>query len=306
MYENLKLQKKDYIVVILAIIGLIYLFSPAIYGQDLKLLHEKTFQTSPGKKLTVEGSSGDIIITTWDKSEVFVKISCNDNALEKMQFKMELVDDGILVKGERKSTDWFSNIRVKYEVIIPSKYSVYAKTSGGDINIKNVDGKIELNTSGGDIDVQSSVGKLNGKTSGGDVDIKNQNGDIDVKTSGGDITLSGIKGDVNCKTSGGDIEIISNDGKINGSTSGGDITLDYSGPNKGVELSTSGGDIKILVPSDFGAKAELKTSGGKVSCNLNTSNVVEIKSTKFEADLNNGGAPLICKTSGGSISVKKK
>ena len=49
--------------------------------RDLKVLHEKTFSISPGKTLKVEGSSGDITLTTWDKSEVYVKILGNDKAL---------------------------------------------------------------------------------------------------------------------------------------------------------------------------------------------------------------------------------
>lgn len=306
MNEKLTLKKKDYIVVILALLGLLYLLSPLAYAEELKVLHEKTFQTQPGKKLTLEGSSGDVIISTWDKPEAFVKILCNDNALEKMKFKMELVEDGLLVKGERKESGWFSNIRVKYEIILPSKYSVAAKTSGGNIKIKDINGKFELTTSGGDIELENSNGSLNAKTSGGDIDIKKHVGNVEVKTSGGDININSTKGEISCATSGGDIEIAAVDGKIKAATSGGDINLDYTGVNKGVELSTSGGHIKVLVPSDFGASAVLKTSGGKVSCNLNTSNVVEMTSSKIEADLNSGGAPLICKTSGGSVSVKKK
>ena len=129
---------------------------------------------------------------------------------------------------------------------------------------------------------------------------------MDVSTSGGDIKARNFKGDISASTSGGDIFLKGSDSKIYAETSGGDINLEYSGENKGIDLETSGGDIQIKLPSDFSASANMNTSGGEIECDLTANNAKRISSTRFEADLNNGGASLVAKTSGGDITIKKQ
>ena len=42
--------------------------------ENLKVLHEKTFNISEGKLLKLDAASGDVIVRTWDKPQVYVKI----------------------------------------------------------------------------------------------------------------------------------------------------------------------------------------------------------------------------------------
>ena len=54
---------------------------------DKKVIHEKTFQiVEAGKKLNVTADVGDVIVTVWDKSEVYIKITGNENAADKFDF----------------------------------------------------------------------------------------------------------------------------------------------------------------------------------------------------------------------------
>ena len=238
---------------------------------DKKVIKEKSFQISPGKKINVESESGDIIITTWNRSEVYVKIIGNDNAADKYDFSFNANDDEITVVADKKNGwSWFSNITLKFEIKVPENFNINANTSGGDIKVGGVSGGIYL------------------------------------KTSGGDIWGDRFEGNFIAKTSGGDINIFCKNAKIEASTSGGDIDLEYTGINQGIELKTSGGDIDVKIPADFDAKAELKTSGGDVDCNLTLNNVSKLSESKIDANINKGGKPLIAITSGGDISVYKK
>ena len=236
---------------------------------DLQLIKEKTFNISPGKNLSVKTSSGDVIVTSWDKVEVNVKIWGNENALEKMEFTLEGNEEMVKVKGEKKSSisSWFSNIGVKIEIKVPAEFNIEVNTSGGDIKYGGVSGNAELNTSGGDV-----WGEKFGEC-------------------------------LNISTSGGDISLIGGNTKINAETSGGDIKLDYKGENKGIDLSTSGGDIVIKLSEDFKASIELSTSGGDVSCSLNMSNIKKSSGSKLVGDINGGGKILSAHTSGGDITV---
>ena len=200
---------------------------------------------------------------------MYIKILGDDDAEERMSFEFTNDENLVEIIADKSSslTSWFSGIRLKYEIKVPSKFNVDVSTSGGDIKLGGVSGTAKLNTSGGDVWADRVEGNL------------------DVSTSGGDISL------------------ICSGTEIVAHTSGGDIKLKYSGPNHGIDLSTSGGDIQVELPSDFDAAMELSTSGGDVSCNLTMNNASKLSGHKIVADLNNGGMEFNAHTSGGDIDV---
>jgi DUF4097 and DUF4098 domain-containing protein YvlB len=274
---------------------------------DLKVLHEKTYAISPGKALKLEGYSGDITLTTWDKPEVYVKILGNDRAEDRIEFSFDNSDEMVEIYAKNKSF-WNSGngIRMKFEVKVPSNFNPDVYTSGGDVKIAGVSGKVSAKTSGGNISAKFIKGQMRISTSGGDINLEETKGRIYGETSGGNINAADFNGTLNVSTSGGDIRLNGSDADIEASTSGGNVELRYTGENKGISLSTSGGDIDVYLPSDFNASAYLSSSGGDVECNITTNNIKKISSSKFEADLNNGGKELVAKTSGGSIAVRKR
>jgi hypothetical protein len=278
-------------ITILSLIFILLFTYLNLFGEDLKVLEEKTFPISPGKNLKVEASSGGISVTSWDKNEVYIKILGNEKAEEKMRFKFYNDENRVELIAKRKHWlfDWFSSgIKLHYEIKVPSNFNVKAETSGGSVYTANISGDLNISTSGGSIK------------------FENVNGTFDVSTSGGSISGINFKGDLDASTSGGSLNLTGSDSKIKASTSGGSIYLDYEGMNKGIYLSTSGGGIQIKLPEDFNASAKMYTSGGRISCQLTANNAKKISSTEFEADLNKGGNPLIAETSGGSITVMKK
>ena len=278
-------------------------------GGDLETIHEKTFSIQPGKNLHVETSSGDVTVTTWDKSEVYIKVLGNEKARDKVDFSFKNDDDEVSVVAKREGSffNWFSSgIKIRFEIKVPSEFNTDINTSGGDIKLGQIRGNNRLRTSGGDVWVKDTDGVLKVSTSGGEINLDSNSGQMDVSTSGGDIKARNFKGDVSASTSGGDIYLKGDNSKIYAETSGGDIVLDYTGTNKGIELETSGGDIQIKLPSDFNASAYMHTSGGDIECDLTANRAKKISSSRFEADLNNGGASLTAKTSGGDITVKKQ
>lgn len=275
-----------------------------VSDDNLQVLQEKSFQVKSGENLTLTTTSGDVKVIAWDKQEVHVKITGNDRAKEKVEFKFEQSGGTVKIDGDYDRPFFSSNrVVLRYEVYVPSKFNSKVFTKGGNVSITKVEGKNELKTSGGNIAVTDNKGDLLVSTSGGNIVMENQIGRAKVSTSGGDIRINGINGDLIASTSGGNVKIKANDSKIDASTSGGNISLDYYGLNKGIELSTSGGNITITVPKDFNAYTLMSTSGGRISCELPTTKVVKITSSKFEADLGNGGTKFVAKTSGGDIDL---
>jgi len=278
-------------------------------GGELKTLHEKTFKISPGKELKIDVSVGDIMITSWDKNEVYVKILGNEKAEDKMHFEFNADENivEVLAKKEGSFLNWFGSngVSLRIEVKVPNKFNNKAYTSGGDIRLSDVKGKTLLKTSGGDLWIKNTEGETDASTSGGDINLDGNKGKLSVSTSGGDINAKSFDGDLYESTSGGDIKLKGTNSKIDAETSGGNIYLEYWGVNKGIDLSTSGGDIYIKVPGDFNANVKLESSGGDVSTEIGVNNVKKMSSHKLEGELNKGGSPLNATTSGGDVVVNK-
>ena len=299
------------------IISSIFIFSGAFAANpinnssnlsSLHTLREKSFHIQPGKNLNIEASFGDVMITTWDKAEVHVKILGNDKAEEKVKFLVHNDEDEVSIKAESDKSifhlfDWGPQMR--FEIKVPNQFNTRVNTSGGDIKIADVKGNNFLKTSGGDVTLKNTDGNLKVSTSGGDIKLYRTKGTQGVSTSGGDIRAEEFVGNIDAETSGGDIYLNGKDASINAGTSGGDIVVKYAGTNKGIELHTSGGDISVSLPSDFNASANLSTSGGDVDCDFRGNNADKISDSKFRADINSGGNKFIAKTSGGDIRVRK-
>lgn len=288
---------------------LLILFNSHNLAKDLNLLKEKSFKVNSGQLLNVRTDVGDVIVKTWNKDEVLVKIYGDSDAERRMEFSFNQDENGILVIGEKEGGrlfSWFSNIELKFDIMVPMKFDLKIRSSGGDLVAKNIEGKSHLMTSGGDIYTKNFTGDFEAETSGGDISLFNLTGNAEVSTSGGDIEVSAENGNISANTSGGDIRMESSNGEVYAKTSGGDIFLNYSGVNMGINLLTSGGDIDVKLPSNIDADVEIKSSGGDLVNNFSQNRMSKVTKSQLIGQFNNGGNMIICKTSGGDISVIEK
>ncbi|MCX6168260.1 MAG: DUF4097 family beta strand repeat-containing protein [Ignavibacteriales bacterium] len=291
------------------VILLVMLFASLSIADNLRLIREKSFPMKDWQGVYVNASGADVKVESWDKQEVYVKIFGNSRAESKMQFDIYQEDDAVKVIAKKRGSmfNWFgNNISVRIEIMTPKNYNPHIETSGGDISVKNLVGEFRLDTSGGDITLTNTNGKLKAETSGGDITLNTHKGNSVLSTSGGDIKCKETIGDLNAETSGGDINIDLTDGKLYAETSGGDITINYTGSNKGIDASTSGGSIHVKLPSNFAAKAHLETSGGEISNNFTNSKSERVRRSEVDAEFNGGGGMLKLETTGGDIIVDQK
>lgn len=275
-------------------------------ADDARLLFERSISTESGKELITSLVAGGIEISTWDKNEVNVKVFGNDEAEEKIIFSAEQTSTGVKVEGKQKEKNSFKNLTIRVEITVPKNYDLKLYSSGGNLTVKDITGKIETNTSGGNIKIDNSYGNLEAYTAGGNVAISVSTGDVKVSTSGGKISVDDFNGNIDVSTAGGDIVLNGKNGKIDASTAGGSIKLDYAGKNMGIDMSTLGGNITATLPGDFDADADIGTLAGKITCDFAKVQKENHVSSYIRAKFNNGGETFKCTTSAGNITVNKK
>jgi len=141
-----------------------------------------------------------------------------------------------------------------------SKVDGKVSTMGGSILIEDVDGDLDGSTMGGSVTYRNVTGRsstseqdpLEISTMGGSIEVDEAPGGADLETKGGSIEVNRASNFVRAETMGGSITIREIDGWVDASTKGGSVEVQMVGdPDKGrrdVSISSSGGDIELVVP----------------------------------------------------------
>ncbi|MEO6006146.1 MAG: DUF4097 family beta strand repeat-containing protein [Opitutus sp.] len=292
----------------------------ALHAKIVRVV-EKTFTVQPDGLLTVETQGGNIRVETADQTTVKVvatqtiKASSEseaDSLLEKLTLTIEQQGQGVTAtsKYEKKPSglNWGSwpPVQVNFVVTVPSHYNVKVKTSGGDISVDDLMGKVYARTSGGNVTLGKISQDVDAGTSGGDVRLNEGLASVKLSTSGGNITVERAIGATDLDTSGGDIRIGSVENTVHASTSGGNVTAGIVGAFKGdCVLDTSGGNVRANVSRDATFNLDASTSGGDVKAEGLTITIEKGGSgrSRLVGKVNGGGPLLKLRSSGGDVSV---
>ncbi len=274
------------------------------WGSDKKI--ERSFTVEPGGLLSIDADCGSIITTGSDSGTLSVRVFArgSEQSIRDMKVNFDQAGNNVTVTA-RTNHHMFglfhnNNIDLRFEVSVPKKFNLNFRTSGGNVNVADVNGNIDGETSGGDLQLRRLDGVVRLETSGGNIEAEEINGDCTCSTSGGSIRADALHGNLSLETSGGNIEIRDSDGRLSASTSGGDITA-HMKDNKGIDLSTSGGNVTVRIPKSTPADIKAETSGGDVSCDIPFNG--KIKDGRMNGTINGGGNLIHLGTSGGDILI---
>lgn len=318
---------------------------------------QKSFARSAVHELEVETSGGNITVlgsSTGDaRVEVYVWPNNGHNELSRDEIKQRLdeqYDLTVELQGSKlvatarakRNFNWNNHrsVSISFKVYTPEEVSSHIRTSGGNLDLKNLSGKEDFRTSGGNIDAVHLSGTIVGETSGGNVSISDSHNDIDLHTSGGNMTatrcegkvaletsggnvgLRNVKGNIRARTSGGEvgggqiegelqahtsggnIDLTDVSASLEASTSGGNIHVNLLSAGKYVDLSNSSGDITVQLPGNLGM--DLRISGESIHVSSMSNFRGDQDEHHIRGTLNGGGIPVKVDGNGGSVHVSFK
>ncbi len=289
---------------------------PVSVSAKVERVVEKTFSVKPGGQLTVETEGGNVSVVTGD--DATVKVVARqviragsereaDEVLEKLKLTMEQSGNDVAARAKYERKNWGRNpVSVDFTVTVPARYDVELRTSGGDVRVGDLDGKVRARTSGGNVVLGKMSGPVDAHTSGGNVSLVEGRGRVSLGTSGGNIRVERSVGETDLDTSGGHIEVNSVEGVLRAETSGGNVTAGIVGRLQGdCVLDTSGGRVKATVDKTAAFNLDASTSGGSVRADGLTITIEggAIGKSTLSGKVNGGGPLLRLHSSGGDIVV---
>lgn len=293
-----------------------------VYGGAEKEIR-RSFDVSPGGTLHLDTDRGSIEVSSHAGSRVDVLVTIDPRTRDEhdaakildridVDFNQNGPDVEIEARFGRDRGhglfDWFgssSRMKVKWRVVVPEQYDLDLRTSGGSIEVHDLEGNVGARTSGGSLSFGHIQGTVNGRTSGGSIKIEETAGNVEVSTSGGSIRIDRARGDVHARTSGGSIKVDEVFGAIDAVTSGGSITASLSSQPKGdCRLSTSGGSVVVYLDPSISVDLDARSSGGGVRAEIPVTIQGEMARSRLTGQVNGGGPSLVLRTSGGGISIR--
>ncbi len=300
---------------------------------------EQAFDVAAGGTLEVDASFGSIEVSTGSAARVEVRVErevrerFDDDATRILsEHRVEITQNGNDVSVVTEVSDdardrWRDEydttpLRVRFEITVPRTYDVDLETSGGNIEVADLDGELRTETAGGNLTFGNIGGMVWARTAGGNISLEGASGTAELRTSGGNIVLGDIAGTVDAETAGGGIRIERAGGDVRAETSGGNITVDDVAGN--IIATTSGGNVVATISSQPTGDCRLETSAGTVnvtlapgiSVDVNASTSVGRVTSDFDVDgnvsrrsirgaINGGGPELRLRTSAGSIRISE-
>ena len=339
-------------IVLLLMGGLGVIAVNAQSGKDAFLT--KTFPSAGIKQVQSETSGGNLAVYGQTSGDARVEMYIQGNngwgmgvSKEEIQKRLdEQYDIVIAVQGDKlvatahQKRNWDNNWRhglsISFMIYTPTAVSSHVRTSGGNIEMKDLAGNEDFRTSGGNLEIDHLGGTIIGRTSGGNVTIRNSHDNIDLQTSGGNmdamycegkiqletsggnVGLRGVKGSIRASTSGGEVEGNKITGDLDARTSGGNIDLDEvaanlnastSGGNirvhflstKSVDLTNSSGDISVSLPQGQGM--DLRISGERVHSTVLNNFKGTFDEHHIDGTLNGGGIPVRVDGNSGEVHL---
>ena len=211
-----------------------------------------------GDLLRIENFSGELLIRSWDRSEVNIEFDDRrDSDLEVSRRAGRVEVRASLRKGRDRNH--------VYVVSVPVWLPVEIRGAELDVRAEGLGAQLEVTTRDGDISVRNHSGDVVARALDGVIDVRWSTGSFELRSLDDDISVFDIEGDLFIEANDGDIEMVGIDaGVVDAGTMDGDI--EFSGviqTGGEYQLTTHDGDISFEVPSGAGAEFSVATYSGE-------------------------------------------
>ncbi len=163
-------------------------------------------------------------------------------------------------------------------------------TGGGNINAGNLAGTVQIDTSGGDVTGSALTGNVQITSGGGNINADDLGGTVRLDTGGGDLTTGGLSGIVQITTGGGNVNANSvSSPQLTILSGGGDIALTFTQAPTNLQITSSDGNITLVLPP--GAKYDIATPNSNGG-NVNYPSSLYSSTSPYKINLNGGGGDI--------------
>ena len=229
---------------------------------------EQEVEAAAGETLVLRHETGgSVTITGWDRSAVRIESEPTGRDHEHQTLDVSRTVSGVRVHTHAIEHGRDKRLGYRLTIQVPRRFDLDLESTGGALEIRDVEGRLEGSTMGGALDLSGLKGQLELSTMGGGITLVDSEVDGKVETMGGNVRMENVVGNVDGSSMGGNV-ILRNVRRRDGSSTGRTVNISTMGGNVevadaawGAKLSTMGGNIDVGSAREF---VEAETMGGDI------------------------------------------
>ncbi len=218
------------------VVAALWLIAATSQAGEVRERFEKTCPLTTGGSFTLENTNGSIQIVAWDRNEVKIVAQKVAHARRQEDAQKLLEATEIIVRQQGNAVEvstrtprskdtgdsfwsWLwgggnsGGVTVTYQVSLPRQISIQIQSVNGQIEAREVSGRIKLETTNGGIEVDEAQGSISAETTNGRIRIalaKVEGGaTMDFETTNGSITAefpSDFNASISARTTNGKVD----------------------------------------------------------------------------------------------------
>lgn len=230
-----------------------------------EMVYEETYDVEEGAWLEIDCPTGTITIDSWEQDRVELVAYHEPDAEVRSRKVRGDVQVGSASEKRR-------NQPIDYEVRVPVWLNVGVAGNHVEVEIRGVNGRIEVETIDGDVFVKGGREKTVLQSIKGDIRLEGAEGEIGVESADGDVTVIDSKGTLIVAAVNGDVRcenVVSS--MVEVETLQGDILFDGALADEGdYYFTTHTGEIELSVPRDVNLAVTAVTYHGEFATDFDT------------------------------------
>lgn len=243
---------------------------------------EKQLSCNSESTIILNGENATIRIDTWNKDEVKVKLKLITKhrirtvaveELDNIKYVIEKKGNTIYLRNYFLSQNKSATgciLKVEYELTVPARSNFSIKNNLGDVEVKNTEGKLDIEAKFGDINLSNTKGTIGINLSLGDIQADQVDGTITIQATHSELRMEKLSGKYYLKLVSSDLSFrpANRVELLDIETKNGDVNLFFNpGDNYNYTFNTSYGEIRV--PDIFKSKVtkEQNKSSFKYSIN---------------------------------------
>jgi DUF4097 and DUF4098 domain-containing protein YvlB len=258
---------------------------------------DTTVQVERGSRLRVKTMSGDIAVTTWNRSELRIRADHSRRTELTIERSGAVVDVG--ARGRMGVPG-----AVDFQITAPTWMALELGGLNSEVTIDGTEAPVRVETLQGDIVLQGGGGDVTLGTTNGDITVRGARGRLDLRATAGDVRVFDVEGDLRVESVSGDAELFDVRARsVEAQTVSGDLVLSGSIADGGTyTLFTHSGDIVLGIPEQSNARLSLSSANGEFRLGFDLQ--AERRTRRRQTfKMGNGSATVELETFSGDIRV---
>ncbi len=230
-------------------------------------MRRQSFKVSAPIFFEVATSSGDVEILPGAAGQVIVEL--RGGPVDT--YTIELNGSDLLVQPSSKPSGKRRYASTDIKVFVPEDAAGRVRTTSGDLVVVPRLHSLVLATASGDCRVDGSVTeRLEAKTTSGDIKLRDVGGNLVVTTASGQVVAGSVGGDLRFNSASGDARVAAVGGAVEVKTVSGDLVVRAAnGPL--VRVRSLSGDARLGIPAGRRVDLDMQTISGEVISHLERS-----------------------------------